>query len=179
MRCLQALFLFLFISMSGLGSGLVWAQQNGQAGPSGERRFVPLDEYRRQNNDRYIPLDEYRRSQDGRYIPLDEYRRSQDGRYTPLDEYRRSNDDRYIPLPTAPDGWGDFWDRVQGSREIWWGSRLVYWGTSSTVILFADNGTVIGVVDDPLVLVTGGTAVVGGVIVIGHGIYFWAETMGQ
>ena len=151
MRCLQAMFLFLFLSVSGLGSGLVWAQQNGQAGPSGEQRFVPLDEYRRRNNDRYIPLDEYRRSQDG----------------------------RFVPLPSGPDGWGDFWDRVQGSREIWWGSRLVYWGTSTTVILFADNGTVIGVVDDPLVIVTGGTAVVGGVIVIGHGIYLWAETMGQ
>ena len=151
MRCLQAMFLFLFLSVSGLGSGLVWAQQNGQAGPSGEQRFVPLDEYRRRNNDRYIPLDEYRRSQDG----------------------------RFVTLPSGPDGWGDFWDRVQGSREIWWGSRLVYWGTSTTVILFADNGTVIGVVDDPLVIVTGGTAVVGGVIVIGHGIYLWAETMGQ
>ena len=151
MRCLQAMFLFLFLSVSGLGSGLVWAQQNGQAGPSGEQGFVPLDEYRRRNNDRYIPLDEYRRSQDG----------------------------RFVPLPSGPDGWGDFWDRVQGSREIWWGSRLVYWGTSTTVILFADNGTVIGVVDDPLVIVTGGTAVVGGVIVIGHGIYLWAETMGQ
>jgi hypothetical protein len=151
MRCLQAMFLFLFLSVSGLGSGLVWAQQNGQAGPSGEQRFVPLDEYRRRNNDQFIPLD----------------------------EYRRSNDDRFVPLPSDPDGWDDFWDRVQGSREIWWGSRLVYWGTSTTVILFADNGTVIGVVDDPLVLVTGGTAVVGGVIVIGHGIYLWADTMGQ
>jgi hypothetical protein len=111
------------------------------------------------------------------WIPIEEYRRQHQDDWIPADEYRRRQADDWIPLEPRTDFWDEFWQRVQGSRMIFTGVRLVQWGAGTTVVVLADDWTVIGVANDPLVLVTGGTAVAGGVILIGGGVYLVIETL--
>jgi RHS repeat-associated protein len=53
------------------------------------------------------------------------------------------------------------------------GAKMVAAGAASSAVLLADDATVIGVVDDPLLIVTGGIAIVGGVLIAVDSTYKW------
>jgi len=53
------------------------------------------------------------------------------------------------------------------------GTQMVAVGTAGSAILVADDITGIGVVDDPLLIVTGGVVVVGGAVIAVGGIIDW------
>jgi hypothetical protein len=125
----------------------------------------------------WIPSDEYRERYGGHWIPSDEYRERYGGHWIPSDEYRERHGGHWIPSESRPDFWEEFWQRAQGSRTIFTGVRLIQWGVGATIVVVADDLTVIGITNDPLVLVTGGTAVAGGVILIGSGVYLIIETL--
>jgi len=125
----------------------------------------------------WIPSGDYGHSGEGNWIPSDVYREVHGGSWIPSDEYRDRHGGNWIPLDPRPDFWEEYWQRVQGSRMIFTGVRLVQWGVGTTVVVLADDWTVIGIANDPLVLVTGGTAVAGGVILIGSGVYLVIETL--
>ena len=53
------------------------------------------------------------------------------------------------------------------------GGTMVAGGLGGSAIILADDVTVIGVVDDPFLIVTGGVVVAGGVIVGVGGVIDW------
>ena len=86
------------------------------------------------------------------------------GGYTPPEVY--PSDDWLV---TA---WGSF----SGTTLIHGGSQLIKWGLTSIGVLIADDGTVVGVVDNPLILIGGGTVVAGGVVLVLGGAKVLIET---
>ena len=53
--------------------------------------------------------------------------------------------------------------RARTVRRI--GAYMVYAGTVGSGVILADDVTVIGVADDPLLVVTGGIGIIGGVLI--------------
>jgi hypothetical protein len=59
---------------------------------------------------------------------------------------------------------------VCGSWLVGIGGRMVVTGSAGSAVILADDVTVVGVADNPLLVVTGGTVVVGGVGMVAGGI---------
>lgn len=68
------------------------------------------------------------------------------------------------------------WGSFSGTTLIKSGTEMIKWGLTTTGVLVGDDATVVGVVDDPLILISGGTVVVGGVVLVIGGIKVLIET---
>jgi hypothetical protein len=51
-----------------------------------------------------------------------------------------------------------------------WGTGIAAAGVAGSGVILADDATVIGVIDDPLLVVTGGVIVVGGAVTFVGGV---------
>ena len=67
-----------------------------------------------------------------------------------------------------------------GALIMGWGAGIAATGCAGSAVIFADDITMIGVVDDPLLVVTGGVIVVGGAVTFVGGVvhYFGWEQYG-
>lgn len=67
------------------------------------------------------------------------------------------------------------WGSCSGTALIRTGTSMIKWGLTTTGVLVADDATVVGVVDDPLILISGGTVGAGGVVLVIGGIKILIE----